>query len=1267
MSGKSINPKITKAVVSTSKGKKPLSIEERFQKKTPREHVLIRPDMYIGSISPETSDMWIHDPELELNVKKSITYVPGFYKIIDELIVNARDHQVRDPLCTWIKMYFDQENGSITIWNNGNGIPIEMHKDENMWVPELIFGNLLTGENYDDDDDKVVGGRNGIGSKACNIYSDKFILETVDANQKKKYVQEWTNNMADKSEPIITNIKKGEEPYTKITCYPDFGRFGMTNGIDDDHIGLLRKRAYDISACTSDVVKVYLNDELIKVKKFQDYIKMHYKEEPELFYDTCGDRWKVGVVYERDAGKQQVSFVNGIWTYQGGTHVDHVEDQIYKKLIEIVKKKHKVTVKAAQFREHLSFFVDAVIVNPAFTSQTKGELKTKASQFGSVCTILPGFIAKIEKCGVIDVVVEYAKFKEESALKSNDGNKRSSVRGIPKLDDADWAGTRKSKECRLILTEGDSAKAFAIAGLKKVGRERFGVFPLKGKPLNFRKAAFSQIKKNEEFGYLKKILGLRQDKTYLDVKDLRYGGIIILTDQDEDGSHIKGLLINLFQCYWPELLKIDGFIQTMSTPLIKAFKKTDTKKKNGISFYNVTEYEKWANELEGNVSKWNIKYYKGLGTSDDKEAREIFSDFEKRIVSFIWETAHENLEVVTASKTKKGGSNSNTNSENSESGDGDGPITVVAEVEEDSEKSKTERAVNKKEKTKRINRSLLDPEIFNSPSFNAVTLAFDDGREDDRKGWLKHFDKNLVLEYDDQNVTYSDFFNKEFIHFSHEDNIRSIPSLIDGLKPSQRKILFACFKKNQTSEIKVAQLSAYVSEHTAYKHGEMSLNEAIIGMAQIYPGSNNICLLHPSGNHGHRNLGGKDHASPRYIFTNIEPLTFNIFRKEDESILDFITDEGEVVEPKCYYPVTCMALINGSVGVGTGYSSTIPQYNPKDVNNNLFRRMDGKPMLDMIPWFNGFNGLIEKTSKENAFKISGTYELIDGDNNSMRITEIPIKRKQICWIQDYKEFLDTLVSEDKKDGKLLYDAKRVGGNDDVNFKIEFKPNEFQKIYKKGHDEIMKFFKLTTVMTVSNLHMYNEDNMIVKYEDPLQIMEDFFEIRLKMYEVRRQIHLKVLSNELEILKYKVKFIEDYRSHKIIIQDQSEDSVNQQLIELEFPILSTKYNAPEEDKSYSYLTNIRLWSLSKERIAELTKEYNSKSKEFDDYSTTTALGLWRRELIEFDKAYDKWAIDVKDYLNDDDDDEKKPKKKSKTATQSDQQIEKKPKKKVVTAKK
>ena len=211
--------------------------------------------------------------------------------------------------------------------------------------------------------------------------------------------------------------------------------------------------------------------------------------------------------------------------------------------------------------------------------------------------------------------------------KKTDGKKTGNIRGIPKLEDANWAGTKNSSECKLILTEGDSAKAFAMAGRAIVGNDKYGIFPLKGKLLNVRDASPKQLMDNEEIKNIKQILGLQQGKTYNSVNDLRYGGIILLTDQDVDGFHIKGLLINCLHYFWPSLVKLNEFIHALATPIVKV-----SKNKDSTSFYNLTDYDSWRNE---NTTKgWTIKYYKGLGTSSSKEAKEYFEDLETKLIKY---------------------------------------------------------------------------------------------------------------------------------------------------------------------------------------------------------------------------------------------------------------------------------------------------------------------------------------------------------------------------------------------------------------------------------------------------------------------------------------------------------------------------------------------------------------------------------------------------------------------------------------------------------
>lgn len=342
--------------------------------------------------------------------------------------------------------------------------------------------------------------------------------------------------------------------------------------------------------------------------------------------------------------------------------------------------------------------------------------------------------------------------------------------GIAKLDDANFAGSAKSKDCTLILTEGDSAKALAMSGIGVVGRDYYGAFPLKGKLLNVREAPHAQIMKNEEINNIAKILGLQFGRDYEDVSSLRYGHLMIMADQDHDGSHIKGLLINFLHFYWPSLLKIEGFLQQFITPIVKCMKG-----KSELTFFTLPEYETWKDEHNAR-NQWKIKYYKGLGTSTAAEAKQYFSHLGTHEVDFHW--------------------NANTD-------------------------------------------SVLD-------------LAFSKKKCDSRKDWLLNMEPGTFIDYNVKSVAYDTFVNRELILFSHADNARSIPHFMDGMKPSQRKVLFSCFKKKLTSELKVAQFAGYISEKSCYHHGEVSLTQTIIGMAQNFVGSNNINLLSPCGQFGTR-------------------------------------------------------------------------------------------------------------------------------------------------------------------------------------------------------------------------------------------------------------------------------------------------------------------------------------------------------------------------------------------------------------------------------
>lgn len=591
------------------------SLSTKYQQKTEKEHILERPDTYVGSIQMTSENMYVFkDGKIK---EETIDYIPALYKLFDESIVNCRDHAIRTQLKKKkflmtedvTKINVEIANNRITLTNNGEGIDVAKHPDYDLWIPEMIFGHLRTSANFNDKEEKTTGGKNGFGFKLVLVWSTWGMIETVDAKRSLIYTQQFENNLDKIHPPVIKASKKS--PYTMVSFEPDYKRLGIT-GLTQDMISLFQRRVYDIAGVTRKEVKVRYNGELLPVADFNHYVGMYTSDDK---VSESFDNWSYTVVLTR--GFKQISFVNGLYTSKGGKHVEYIVNQIIRKMTDLIKSKRKLDVKPDAIRSQLMIFLNTTIVNPTFDSQTKDVLSTPSSKFGSSCEVSDKFIEKLGKMGVIDIACALNDIKEKKIAKKTDGTKSKNIRGIEKLTDANFAGTKDSDKCTLILCEGDSAKSGIISGLTSEQRNIYGIYPMKGKLLNVRGELSKKINENKEIIEIKKIMGLETERVYENTNDLRYGKILFMTDQDLDGSHIKGLCINLFECLWPSLLSLDGFIGFMNTPILKAIKGNKT-----MSFYNEMEYEHWKTDNTG----WKIKYYKGLGTSTDKEFAQYFLD-----------------------------------------------------------------------------------------------------------------------------------------------------------------------------------------------------------------------------------------------------------------------------------------------------------------------------------------------------------------------------------------------------------------------------------------------------------------------------------------------------------------------------------------------------------------------------------------------------------------------------------------------------------------
>lgn len=1136
------------------------SVEEIYQKKTQHEHILTRPDMYIGTIEPLTDDIWVYDEAEGVMKQRKCTWTPGLYKIFDEILVNAADNKQRDELGqTTIKVWIDES--SVRVYNNGEGIPIQRHKEHKLWIPEMIFGHLLTSSNYDDNEAKVTGGRNGFGAKLTNVFSKRFELETVHGRSKKKFYMKWADNMLNHDEPVITPCTDSSD-YTMVTFFPDFEKFNVTK-YSEDMLLMMKRRVYDIAGCTDKTLKCYLDGERIAVTAFPEYVELYPtmgEERDRRSYAKVNDRWEV-CVRVSNMGFQQVSFVNSIATIRGGSHVKYILDQIIAKVTDQAKKKSKMEVKPHMIRPHIFLFINCLIENPGFDSQTKETLNTVRSKFGSTCDIPAGMIDYILKSGIVERSVEMAnsKLTKEIASKMRSADRKQII-GIPKLDDANEAGGKHGHRCTLILTEGDSAKTLCTAGLAVKDRDYFGVFPLRGKLLNVRDASLKKVMQCEEIQNVMKIVGLDIREKYTSVDGLRYGHLMIMTDQDHDGSHIKGLVLNFIQFYWPSLLGIPGFLQQFITPIVKARRKgrggARTEDSKAISFFSMPDYFEWKQSIGDNLTNYEIRYYKGLGTSGAKEGREYFENIERHRIEFIE----------------------------------DGPDDV-----------------------------------------DRVKMAFARDRVEERKEWITAFSTNEhaneTMDYNVQRVSYRDFVDKELILFSIADCERSIPSAIDGFKPGQRKILFACFKRNLVRSIKVVQLAGYVSEHSAYHHGEQSLVQTIVAMAQDFIGSNNVPLLQQDGQFGTRLQGGKDHAAGRYIFTKIAQLTRLMFHPADDYVVQYRDDDGLSVEPFHYVPILPMALVNGTSGIGTGFSTNIPSYNPMEIIDNLIRLMRGEELVPMKPWYFGFTGTIEEKEK-GKFTSHAVFEV--RPDGVVSISELPVN----VWTQNYKRFLEEI-----RERELIVQYHEHNTDVTVDFEVFVHPQVLEQW--TAQDCVEEKLQLREFIHATNIIAFNRDGQLTKYLDAEALLREFYLIRLEFYGKRKDYLLGELSRLTSKLENMARFVREVVDGVLIVTKRKKKELLEELRRRQyvtFPPFNKKkmsaatVDAGEEEegggggeeeevdspevlratRDYDYLLGMKLWNLTAEMIARLEAQLAKARADTEALNRRSPKELWVEDL-------------------------------------------------------
>lgn len=589
--------------------------------------ILLRPDTFVGSVESKQIESYIFD---DVNTKpnwRTINYSPALLKLFDEILQNTYDQSKRPEgkNMTRIDVNINHMSGLISVFDN-SGIPIEIHPEHKMYIPDMIFGMLRSSSNYNDSDQREGGGRNGLGSKLTNIFSTYFKVESCDG--KKKYERTYEDNMGKSDDAKITgaNIKSRG---TRISFIPDYIRLGCS--LDKDNYGMIVTRVYEIAACAPDI-DVYLNGSKVDVKGFKPFIE---KFDPDALY-VDNSHWRIGVL-PSDSGFKHVSFVNATHTWLGGTHVEYLADQLVEGVRDYIKKKTKQDIKPAELKSHFSLMIDCTVYNPRFNSQTKDYMNLAIKDYGTTFRFDDKFFKKLIKSKVIQDIVEWAinrkaiqDLKDLKAL--NKDKPKNTLKKIKKYEGASQKENRE--DCMLFICEGDSAFNPLISSRDPKTQ---GVFAMRGKGLRLATATPEQIKKNVEIQDLIAAIGL-EFKTK--PENLRYGKLVISTDADQDGMHIRAIILDNFKTEWVDLLK-DGRVYYLRTPIVRAVKGKET-----FEFFSEDEFDEWQAKQPANA-KLDIEFLKGLGGNSTKDFKKYMFD-NKYIIPLTYSDEDDEAALVLA-------------------------------------------------------------------------------------------------------------------------------------------------------------------------------------------------------------------------------------------------------------------------------------------------------------------------------------------------------------------------------------------------------------------------------------------------------------------------------------------------------------------------------------------------------------------------------------------------------------------------------------------
>jgi DNA topoisomerase-2 len=1214
--------------------------------------------MYLGSTQVGTYSMYLFDEQQRRFIMTDIQYAPAWYKIVDEIIVNAIDHWCHFPKqVKTISIDFDINEGVVCVKNGGPSIGIKKtktHDGRDIWVAQMALTDFNSSSNYDETKKRYSGGCNGLGSKLTALFSEWFEVDTVDSKKKKRYTQRYNDRLNIINEPVIeaSDIKPD---YTAIRFKPAYALFGYERGYTKT-IGmalnrLIEMRAYHAAVYTD--AQIELNGRLITFSgnRFEEYARMHLSSDTDdvadnksteeyeasednepikksialystkLLHDEGEPEWDICIGVS-DGKFQHVSVINGLCV-NGGNYIKAIQGQIVDALqpkVEKILKAAKVKFNKNMIINSLFIFIRGKLANPEFDSQTKSKIMNPLETFTKY-----KFRERDWK-HIWNLLGQHIEATFLSKTKQAD-NKRVS-RGevnVPKYEGAQLAGSKQSADCILWIAEGDSACGTIKEGIthkcSKLSFKNCGTFNIGGVPMNCRTKCTEKInpktkervivqsdafKNNERLTSLVKVLGLSYAKTYepnteegrRDISSLRYGKVIIAVDQDTDGFGIFGLLLNFFEYFWPGLIAA-GFINKFNTPIIRAFVLKSgmiDRRARVIEFFAMNQFKEWIqSEFDGNEERAQSKY---------------FIKYYKGLGS------HENADIPA----------------------------MFSEYET------------------QLLSALMDK---NADEMMNIYYGKD---ADARKRILRTPACEPVMA---RSMAVTDILNSLVKEFHRDKIARSLPHAIDGLTESRRKVLWSArdkFGQSMTvkNQIKVAALAAYTTQFTAYMHGEQCLSDTIILMAQTFTGSNHLPMLLPRGHFGSRSFGGKDAASPRYIYTQLNSeLCFAMYPVDDDYLLQFVFDEGQRCEPKYMVPILPMAVLENLQGnIGVGWSAQLWARNISDVFKNVRALITGKQKKckSMRTWTLHNHG--ELRNVEGKQYSIGNYEY-DEKKNIIHIDELPLgmcprgflgsdkervsKERPSRAAAEHKDKDNTRTAESKQKLPLWARpefAKKPlcqSSNERIDITIYLREGEYAKILEKygnaDFDPIEDFLGLRAALN-SNINCIGADESVYEFQKYEEVVDAWFVERKRLYELRIQRQIILLKLYIKYLQNIIRFMNKEATYKwttnttldvmrATLEEAKYDKINEGLLKSPKYTLTTeleKLILHSSGATYTYLLSLSNIDKSATNSKRRKEQLADKQKQLAELEasitrdTFVGASIWLQELDVLEKIID-----------------------------------------------